>query len=152
LTTAQLWTMIDAVAEKTEEHGVCIVGIIYSYGTRRITVPINSRQKGAAGEREFAKYLRDRGIEARRGQQYSGSPDSPDVVSDLSGVHWEVKRTERINGYTALDQAQVDSGQGEVPIVAHRRNGRPWMAMLAMDDLMPLLELAELVGWPRSPA
>lgn len=34
---------------------------------------MNSRQKGAAGERELAKALRSHGFETRRGQQYCGS-------------------------------------------------------------------------------
>ena len=33
---------------------------------------MHSKQKGARGEREFAEFLRDRGIEAGRGQQFSG--------------------------------------------------------------------------------
>ena len=55
---------------------------------------INGRQKGAQGEREFATVLKDLGIEARRGQQFSGGKDSPDVVADLTGVHFEVKRVQ----------------------------------------------------------
>jgi Holliday junction resolvase len=53
----------------------------------------NSRQKGKRGELEAAKYLRSLGFtSARRGVQYSGGPDSPDVVCDeLPGVHIEVK-------------------------------------------------------------
>lgn len=53
----------------------------------------NSRQKGKRGELAAAHYLRSLGfISARRGVQYSGSPDSPDVVCDeLPGVHIEVK-------------------------------------------------------------
>lgn len=52
---------------------------------------VNSRAKGARGEREAAKFLRGLGFEARRGQQFSGSKDSPDVVTNLAGVHIENK-------------------------------------------------------------
>ena len=39
---------------------------------------MNSRRKGAVGEREIAKYLREHGFtEARRGQQFKGGADSP---------------------------------------------------------------------------
>ena len=41
---------------------------------------INSRQKGARGERELAAVFTTAGFPARRGQQFSGSPDSPDIV------------------------------------------------------------------------
>lgn len=102
------------------------------------TEAMNSRQKGARGEREFRDYLRERGIEARRGQQFSGSPDSPDVISSLSGVHWEVKRVERLEIHKAIEQAQRDAGD-KLPVVAFKANRKDWLAILPMDKLMDLL-------------
>lgn len=99
---------------------------------------INSRRKGANGERAFRDYLRERGIEARRGQQFSGSPDSPDVISSLSGVHWEVKRVERLEIHKAIEQAQRDAGD-KLPVVAFKANRKDWLAILPMDKLMDLL-------------
>lgn len=104
---------------------------------------INSRQKGACGEREFAAVLKARGLEARRGQQFSGSKDSPDVVcSGLSKVHFEVKRVQAGNPYLWLAQATRDAGEN-MPIVAHRKNNKKWVAVLDMDDLLNLLILRE---------
>lgn len=97
---------------------------------------INSRQKGAAGERELASYLRERGFDARRGQQFRGGADSPDVVG-LPGWHIEVKRTEKGNPYDWLDQAVNDAG-GNLPVVCHRRNRRDWIAVLRLDDFLRL--------------
>jgi len=102
---------------------------------------MNSRQKGARGEREFRDYLRERGIEARRGQQFSGSPDSPDVVSGLTNVHWEVKRVERLEIYKAVEQAVTDAGD-RLPVVAFKSNRQAWLAILPMDQLIPLLRRA----------
>jgi|ERR1041384_3043973 hypothetical protein len=52
---------------------------------------MNSRQKGARGERRWRDELRAHGFDARRRQQFSGSPDSPDVVCDeLDWLHFEV--------------------------------------------------------------
>lgn len=100
---------------------------------------INSRQKGAQGEREFAAVLKDKGLEARRGQQFSGSKDSPDVVcSSLTGVHFEVKRVQAGNPYKWLAQAVRDAGIS-LPVVAHRKNNQPWIAILPMDALLDLL-------------
>jgi len=96
---------------------------------------INSRNKGAAGERELAEVLRDHGIDARRGQQFSGGSDSPDVVSTLSGIHIECKRVEAGNLYLWLDQAQRDAGT-KIPIVAHRRNKKPWVVILDLEDFL----------------
>ena len=49
----------------------------------------NSRAKGQRGERELASELqRLFGVNARRGQQYCGGADSPDVVSDFNDIHF----------------------------------------------------------------
>lgn len=143
---------------------------------------MNSRSKGCRGEREFRDVLRAAGFEARRGQQYSGGGDSPDVISNVPGVHWEVKRVEAGNPYVWLAQAIRDAGNGAsddgdrsgpsdtgsnptvgigfrkelgvgfgqhqlgcsrgrvMPIVAHKRNGQEWVAVLLMDDLIRLLK------------
>lgn len=99
---------------------------------------INSNQKGKAGEREFAKWLRENvGCDARRGQQYSGGSDSPDVVTDLP-FHFEVKRVERLNVHDALAQAIADS-EGKTPIVAHRRNRGEWLITLRASDFFATL-------------
>jgi len=103
---------------------------------------INSRAKGAAGEREFANYLREHGYEARRGQQFSGGADSPDVIG-LPGVHHEVKRVETFSLYPGLEQAIGDAGAGSMPVVAHRRNRKPWVAILLMDDFLKLYSEAK---------
>lgn len=88
---------------------------------------MNSNRKGKVGEREFASLLREHGFHARRGQQFSGSPDSPDVVCDpLAWLHFEVKRVERLDLRGAVAQAEGDS-VGKPWIVAHRWNGGQWL-------------------------
>ena len=101
---------------------------------------MNSRAKGKAGELELAKVLREHGFdEARRGVQYSGGGDSPDIVG-LPGFHVECKRVESGNLYTWLDQAVRDSdGTGRVPVVAHRKSRRAWVAVLLLDDFLRLV-------------
>lgn len=101
---------------------------------------MNSRQKGARGEREFAQYLRDRGYEARRGQQFSGSPDSPDVVCHDLPFHLEVKRVERFNAYSAMEQAATDCGPEQTPMVVHKRNRKEWLVVLRADDFFDLIQ------------
>ena len=86
---------------------------------------MKSRQKGKVGEREFASLLREHGFDARRGQQFSGGADSPDVVSEaLAWLHVEVKRVQHLNLTDACVQAEGDCG-GKPWIVAHRRNHAP---------------------------
>lgn len=100
----------------------------------------NSRNKGKNGELEFAHYLTDRGLGARRGQQFSGGTDSPDVVCEgLPGVHFEVKRVEAGNPYKWLEQAQRDAGLEKLPVVAHRKNGKDWVAIVPMQVMIDLL-------------
>lgn len=99
---------------------------------------INSRQKGARAEREAAKELaRLFGCAARRGCQFQGGTDSPDVVTDLPGVHLEVKRVEKLAIYKAIEQAVADGGEN-IPLVLHRQNGKPWLAICRLDDLPEL--------------
>lgn len=100
----------------------------------------NSKRKGARGELELAHYLTDHGHPARRGQQYRGGGDSPDVICPSLPFHFEAKRTERLSLYPAVDQAIADAGQGKVPVVAHKRNRKPWLAIMRLSDLLELLE------------
>ncbi len=100
---------------------------------------LNSRAKGKRGELELAAYLREHGHQARRGQQFSGTETSADVVcASLPGVHLECKRVEAGNPYAWLDQAIRDCGS-KLPVVAHKRNRRDWIAVLRFDDLLKLL-------------
>ena len=91
---------------------------------------INSCAKGKRGERAWRDELRAAGYEARRGRQFSGSPESPDVICDpLSWIHFEVKAVERLNVNDAIDQARRDAGD-KMPVVAHRRNHSPWLVTM----------------------
>ena len=46
-------------------------------------------------------------------------------------MHVEVKRRERFNLYEALAQARRDAGEsGNLPVVLHRKNNSPWVAVM----------------------
>lgn len=98
-----------------------------------------SRNKGKGGEREFARLLTDHGFDARRGVQYQGGPDSPDVVCDGLDIHWEVKRTERLRLYDALHQAGAEAPEGKIPVVAHRRNHHDWVVILDAVEFLKIM-------------
>jgi hypothetical protein len=102
-------------------------------------MPINSRNKGACGEREFAELLRGYGHEARRGQQFCGANGDPDVVSDLP-IHWEIKRVQNLNIHEAMKKAIVDAGVGKWRAVAHRKNHTGWLITLPADDFFDLIK------------
>lgn len=106
----------------------------------------NSRAKGARGERQWRDELRANGYDARRGQQFSGSPDSPDVICEaLAWAHFEVKAVERLNIYDAMDQARRDAGsaaptgQKKVPLVAHKRSHRAFLVTMEAETFFRLL-------------
>lgn len=94
---------------------------------------MNSRAKGAAGERELAKKLREYGYDCRRGQQYCGANGDADVLG-LPGIHIECKRVERLNIDEAMLQAIRDRREGEYPAVFHRKNNGKWMVTMLLDD------------------
>lgn len=98
---------------------------------------MNSRNKGAAGERELAAKLREYGYQCRRGQQYSGANGDADVIG-LPGVHIECKRVEKLNLYDAMLQSARDANDGEIPAVFHRKNNREWIVTLRLDDFMKM--------------
>lgn len=95
-----------------------------------------SKEKGKLGEREVAAILRDRGFQARRGQQFAGGGDSPDVVHTVPGLHIEVKRTETLSLYTAMGQAEEDAPTDQIPVVVHRRSNKPWLLVMKLDDFL----------------
>jgi hypothetical protein len=102
-----------------------------------------SRQKGKRGERECAAELGQLlGLAegaARRGVQFAGGPDSPDVVLDGVAIHVEAKRVERLQLWAAIEQAAADAPAGKVPVVWHKANRR---ASVVVVETSRLLELA----------
>lgn len=102
---------------------------------------VNSKQKGARGEREFASLCRSEGYDARRGQQYSGV-EGDDVVG-LPFIHVEVKRVQRLNIDDAMLQSIRDSND-EIPIVAHRKNNCDWLITMRAEDWFRLYRYYEM--------
>lgn len=95
----------------------------------------NSRAKGAKGERELARKLREYGYDCRRGQQYSGANGDADVVG-LASIHIECKRVERLNIEDAIAQAKRDARKGELSAVFHRKNNHEWLVTMPLPDWM----------------
>lgn len=115
-------------------------------------MPINSRAKGAAGERELARFieeeLKSHGIthlHPERSQQFCGNSGDADVRG-LPGVHVECKRVEKLNLDAAFKQADSDRRPGDMPIVMHRKNRGTWMATLELHDFLRLYAAAYKEG------
>lgn len=99
---------------------------------------MNSREKGKRGERMWRDELRAQGYDARRGQQFAGGGDSPDVVSELP-FHFEVKFVENLNLRDAMEQAARDAAPGKPPVVAHKRSNSPWLVTMRAEDWFALV-------------
>lgn len=115
-------------------------------------MPINSRSKGKRNELAWSKFLKERGIEARRGKQFSGDDSAPDVIADHPGFHAEVKAVEKLNVETAMLQALKDAGDGKLAYVAHKRNGTPWRTTIDAETFVALLRLVRYLNctWHRT--
>jgi Holliday junction resolvase len=98
-----------------------------------------SKRKGKSGESEVAHLLSDTGFPARRGQQFKGTPDSPDVVCESLPLHIEVKRTEKLSQYPVMEKAQVDAGD-QPAVIFTRKNNKPWLTIMKATDFLDLMK------------
>jgi len=116
---------------------------------------VNSREKGAGGERELARILCGYGFEGQRGQQYSGANGDADVIG-LPGIHIECKRVERLNLDEAMEQAVRDAyadslrqGERTAPAVFHRKNAKrgtvrgSWKVTMLLEDWIKYYKAAQ---------
>lgn len=101
-----------------------------------------SKNKGKSGEREVVHLLQDAGFEARRGQQFRGSPDSPDVICPALDEEWhiEVKRVERFSLYPTMDQCDDDRAPTQKPVIFHRSNKREWVCVIKSSSYIELVK------------
>lgn len=109
---------------------------------------INSCQKGKREERAARDAWREAGFkDARRGRQYSGSPDSPDIQV-IDSLHVECKGCQNTDIYSWLAQADEDANKGivrtgsivkKLPVVMHRKKRKPWVIILTFKNFILLL-------------
>ncbi len=103
---------------------------------------MNACRKGKRGELLFSKLLQSHGLRAWRGAQHAGRAKSgepaPDIICPDLACHFEVKNTERLNLQAAMKQAIDDANEGDLPIVASKKNGQDWLITLRADDFIPI--------------
>jgi hypothetical protein len=93
---------------------------------------VNARSKGAAGEREAAKWL-----QAQFGLEHCPQRNLEQVRSggyDLTGFHpfaFEIKRCEAIAKRDWWLQIVHSHRPGEIPVVMYRRNKQPWRFLIS---------------------
>ena len=89
-----------------------------------------ARNKGARGENELAGILTDElGFEVKRklGQARDGGDDI-----QIGKYRIEVKSREALRLDDWCQQLETVCAPREVPVVAYRRNGQPWRAVVPM--------------------
>lgn len=106
-----------------------------------------SRSKGARGERGWRDILREHGfLSAYRTAQRCGAGATGDVETpELPFLHFEVKNVERLNIRRAHAQAQRDSGEEKIPVVAHKSARSEWLVTLRAGDFLNILRRSDLV-------
>jgi len=117
-------------------------------GKSRSQIGRMSKLKGKTREREFAQYLEEKGLRARRTAQFCGKAGDSDVVcEDLPRIFIEVKSEEQLNLWDAGSTALSDSKkEGKIPMVTYRKNQRPyWIVMMHVDDWLKLAQAHALV-------
>lgn len=104
---------------------------------------LTERRKGAAGEREVLRLVRQEGWPgAYRSSNGLAQKQRGDIADGPAGVSIEVKRTETASVWKWWEQAAADAGAA-TPVVAFRRSSSPWLALIELDELLPLLKLRE---------
>lgn len=108
-----------------------------------------SRDKGKRGEREFCELCKKCGFEGvHRTSQFCGKTGAAGDVEGLANIHVEVKNTERLRLRDALEQSERDAaaqGGNNIPIVAHKANGKPWLVTLTAEDFLYVYGRSDLV-------
>ena len=99
---------------------------------------VSQQRKGADGEKELTSILRRAGYPVSWGgnKTYGAVPD----VSGLPGIHIECKRVEALNVTRAMEQAERDADRflDGAPAVFHRRNQKPWLVTMLLEDWLRL--------------
>lgn len=105
---------------------------------------LTSRSKGKNGELEIVHVLRAHGWPlAQRTHDGRVQASRGDISGGPEGVHFEVKRHERLSVPAAFDQIRRDANPLDLPVLIHRPSRHDWMATLELLELLPLLRLRE---------
>lgn len=106
-------------------------------------MPINSRTKGASGEREAAKALKKifPHLKLIRGQQRSGL-EQADVVGLSDDIHLEVKRYKTFGIWKFIQQMRRDAGDEQIPVLMLRPDGdTDWHVMVSLSHLLQFTDI-----------
>lgn len=99
-----------------------------------------SKAKGVRFELEIAHFLQNHGYpDAHRTAQHCGKTGDAGDVEGVPGLHVECKHVEKLNLYNAYHQAVRDNsakGNGDIPVVIHKKNRETTLVSLSLDDFI----------------
>jgi Holliday junction resolvase len=98
-------------------------------------------RKARTGEREIVRAYTAAGFSAWRTPNSGGLRLKGDVHG-VPGLHIEVKRTEALRIWEALDQAASEAKAGAVPALHFRRNRSGWFVAVPLVEFIALLQQA----------
>lgn len=106
---------------------------------------IDSRAKGARGEREVCRILQRNGWpNAERTSDGRSQEGRGDIAHGPQGVHIDSKLRERLNVTAAWDRVKQDACGLDIPVLVHRPSRHEWLATLEFSELLALLKLREM--------
>lgn len=104
-----------------------------------------AKERGARGERLWRDECHKAGFtQVQRGGQlpFQKGKALADVIG-LYGCHLEVKYQEKLSVWQAVEQAVSDCQAGEMPVLAHKKNRKPWLVTMRAEDFFTLYRVWE---------
>jgi hypothetical protein len=99
-------------------------------------MPVNGRAKGAAGEREFGRWLEENlGLQDRPQRNLEQVRSGGADIIDVPPFNFEVKRCEAIARRKWWVQVVQSCTDGQVPVVAYRKNRQPWRFLISAKNI-----------------
>jgi hypothetical protein len=96
-----------------------------------------SRDKGKVGEREVVQIARAHGFPRARRQGDAGQDDRD--IAHVEPAYLEVRRREKLDIPGWCREVDAAAPDDLIPVVAFRRNGEPWRAILPLETALELL-------------
>jgi Holliday junction resolvase len=98
---------------------------------------MNSRRKGAGGEREVCEILNAElgwAVKRNLAQTRDGGFDI-----EIAQFRIEVKRRKKLMVHEFMEQAEKSAGENHLPVVLMRADGEEWLLMMKLSDALPLI-------------
>lgn len=102
---------------------------------------MNSRDKGARGEREIVALYQEAGYPNAHRTPMSGGMQWKGDVQGVPGIHIEVKRQENLRIWSALEQAEKDCAMDLIPALHFRRSRSAWFVAVPLPDFIEIIQV-----------